>query len=108
MFGQLFFYQLSIGNIFWIYVGSIACEKGVALAGGVNWSCFLLASFFTQTLYEDLTPSGMFLMFGCISTVGLFVYIIAIKETQGQLKEDSEQLYVSTRYKKVDRNSLLI
>jgi len=50
MFGQLFFYQLTLGNIFWIYVGSISCEKGVALAGGVNWTFFLLASIYTTKL----------------------------------------------------------
>ena len=81
MFGQLFFYQLSIGNIFWIYIGSIACEKGVALAGGVYWTCFLLASFFTQRLIKDLTPSGMFFMFGGLSTIGLIVFILYVRET---------------------------
>ena len=48
MFCQLFFFQLTIGNIFWIYVGTITCEKGEAMAGGVFWAGFLLASFFTQ------------------------------------------------------------
>jgi hypothetical protein len=81
MFGQLFFYQLSIGNIFWIYIGSIACEKGVALAGGVYWTCFLLASFFTQRLILYLTPSGMFFMFGGLSTIGLIVFILYVRET---------------------------
>ena len=50
----------------------------------------------------------MFFMFGALSTIGLIVYICAVKETLGQLKEDSEQLYVSKRYRKIERNSLLI
>jgi hypothetical protein len=47
MYGYLFAYQLTIGNIYWIYVASIACEKGVALAGLVYWALLLVASFFT-------------------------------------------------------------
>jgi hypothetical protein len=47
MYGYLFIYQLTIGNIFWIYVAEVACEKGVALASGVYWLLFLVSSFFT-------------------------------------------------------------
>lgn len=47
MYGSLFVTQLTVANMYWIYVGQIACEKGVGLAGGMYWGLFLAASFLT-------------------------------------------------------------
>lgn len=90
MYAQLFIYQLTIGNMYWIYVGQIACEKGIALSSGVYWGCYLAASFVTQLLANNLGPSGMFYLFGGLSALGFVVFFFCIKETQGLLKEDIE------------------
>jgi hypothetical protein len=68
-----------MGNIFWIYVGSIACEKANAIAGGVIWGGLLFFSLFTQTLFIQLTPPGVFFMFGLFCLIGLVVFIVFIK-----------------------------
>jgi hypothetical protein len=72
-------------------VGLIACEKGVAIAGGVYWGLFVAASFLTQQFAEAFgSPEFMFYSYGAISAVGVVVFICFVKETQGLAKEDIE------------------
>ena len=88
MFAHLCTFQLGMSNVFWIYVGSIACEKANAIAGGVIWGGLLLFSLFTQTLFAWFTPAGIFFSFGGLCFIGVIVFISTIKQTHGLTKEE--------------------
>lgn len=95
-----------MGNMYWIYVGQIACEKGIALAGGVYWGGFICASLLTQKIVSAIGSYFMFYGYGALSAIGFFVFIFTIKETQGLLKEDIEQLYVPEDLQTANRHSI--
>ena len=77
-----------MGNIFWIYVGSIACEKANAIAGGIFWGGLLVLSLFTLKLIDKIGSSNLFFTFGGLCIIGFIVFLIFVKETEGLRKEE--------------------
>ena len=96
----LFTYQAATGNLFWPYAGTVLCqESSFSITSLVLWGMVLFQSTCTQFLMKTLTTAGTFLMFGCITILGGFFFIVFLKEIKGVPKADLPLLYCSDEVK---------
>lgn len=98
----LFYFEIGIGPILWLYAAEIMTETGMAAASLITWIITIIFGLFTNKLFKLLHPEGMYFVFTGVDIVGLLFILFVIKETKGLSKDALTYLYTSRKYNKLE------
>ena len=88
----IFGFEFGPGPIVWIYLSEICNDKATSVNTVVNWFWTLVVSISTTLLFNAL-DGWIWLLFGCISTLGFIYVLLFMKETKGVSKDAVKRLY---------------
>lgn len=83
MVGTVFFYQITMGTQFFVYVSQVGTETQNSFTLFVLWSMVLLMSFTTGMMIETMGIAGTFGTFAFITLMGGVYFILQMRSTFG-------------------------
>ena len=87
------FFQLTIGNVTYIYTAEVAVDSAAGVALAVQFVNMTLISFTTEYMIAILQVHGTFLYFGTFCIIGGILSILFVKETKGLTDLERKNLY---------------
>ena len=89
----LFIFQATSGTYTWVYLGQVACDEGLSIASCVLWTCGLILTIYTNTMFTAMTPTGVFALFAGCTLVCWLVFSFTLKEIKGLSRDESQVIY---------------
>ena len=88
-----FFYQLTLGSFYFVYVSQVGGEAINSVAIAALWCSTLLVNTMMAPLTKAVHPVGTFAIFSIMSLVGAIFSIVFMRSIAGLSKEEIRQLY---------------
>ena len=99
LFSLLFlvWFELSIGNILWLYLAEILLPREVGISIAANWIGVIIMSILSLLLFKNVKPKYVYLIFASFCSVGIVFILLLIKETHGLTSKQCKRLYFPER-----------
>lgn len=88
-----FIFNVTIGAITYPYIARTTEDAGLSLANMTLWMSSLLIALLTQTLFNALTPSGTFALYGLNDLIAGIFCVIYLKEITGLDSDQAKAVY---------------
>ena len=89
-----FAFSITMGALFWTYVAEVVIDTGLGFCFLVLKGTAVIITLTTELMMESALNSwGVFWMYGGLTSIGFFYFLIFMRETKGLTDKQKKSLY---------------